>query len=124
MPHERDDADRAFLWDMLEAARSVCALVAGMTFAQFQADRRTYRAVERELEILGEAARNVSAELRSAHPRIPWVSIIGQRNVLAHQYGQIRLDLLWDTVTRSLPTLIAHLEPILPPPPPDPEPEP
>ncbi len=124
MPPERADADRAFLWDMLEAARGVSTLVAGMTFEQFRTDRRTYRAVERELEILGEAARNVSAETRSAHPEIPWTSIIGQRNVLAHEYGQIRYDLLWDAVTRSLPTLIGQLEALLPPPPPDPEPQP
>jgi uncharacterized protein with HEPN domain len=47
-------ADQAFLWDMLEAGRSIRTLVAGMTFEQFQTDRRTYRAVERELEIMGE----------------------------------------------------------------------
>ena len=119
-----DDADRAFLWDMLEAGRSIQALVRGMTFEQFQADRRTYRAVERELEIVGEAARNISAPFRAAHPEGRWASIIGQRNVLAHEYGRIRYDLLWHTVTEALPALISRLEHLLPPPPPDPEPEP
>jgi uncharacterized protein with HEPN domain len=116
-------ADQAFLWDMLEAARSIRTLVAGMTFEQFQADRRTYRAVERELEIMGEAARGVSDATRAAHPGIPWISIIGQRNVLAHEYGRIRYDLLWETVTHRLPELVSQLEGLLPPPPPDPEPE-
>lgn len=118
-----DEADQAFLWDMLEAARSIQMLVGGLTFEGFQADRRTYRAVERELEIMGEAARGVSNPLRAAHPEIPWVGIIGQRNVLAHEYGRIRYDLLWETVARGLPALIDQLQPLLPPPPP-PEPGP
>ncbi len=118
-----DDADLAFLWDMLEAGRSIQALVAGMTFEQFEADRRTYRAVERELEIMGEAARQVSADFRAAHPEIAWRSIIGQRNVLAHDYGRIRYDLLWEAVTQDLPALVTCLVVLVPPPPPDPEPE-
>jgi uncharacterized protein with HEPN domain len=119
-----NDPDQAFLWDMLESGRSIQTLVSGMTFEQFQADRRTYRAVERELEIMGEAARNVSNPLRAAHPEIRWNSIIGQRNVLAHEYGRIRYDLLWQVIAQSLPALINELERILPPSPPDPEPEP
>ena len=118
-----DDADHAFLWDMLEAAGSIEMLVAGISFEQFRADRRTYRAAERELEILGEAARNVSNSLRAAHPEIPWNSIIGQRNILAHEYGHIRYDLLWQTVTADIPALVAALKPLVPAPP-DQEPEP
>ncbi|MGA2616624.1 MAG: DUF86 domain-containing protein [Thermoguttaceae bacterium] len=120
----RDDADHAFLWDMIEAARSIEMLVSGISFEQFRADRRTYRAVERELEILGEAAKKVSQPFRAAHPEIPWNSIIGQRNILAHEYGNIRYDLLWETVVQSLPTLIGQLNNLMPAPPPDPEPEP
>ena len=82
-----------------------------------------YRAVERELEILGEAARNVSAQFRAAHDEVPWAGVIGQQNVLAHEYGRIRYDLLWQTVTESVPGLIQWLERVLPPPPPDPEPD-
>ena len=93
-----------------------------MRFDQFLADRRTYRAVEREFEIMGEAARNLSESFRAAHPEIPWKSIIGQRNVLAHEYGHIRYDLLWQAITGHLPALIAQIERLLPPPPPDPEP--
>lgn len=117
-----DDADHAFLWDMLEAARSIQSLVGEMNLERFQTDRRTYRAVERELEILGEAARNVSISFRAAHPAIPWKSLIGQRNVLAHEYGRIRHDLLWDAISQNLPDLVTHLERLLPPPP-DPEPD-
>ncbi len=113
------EEDKAFLWDMLEAARSIQTLIAGLAFEQFAADRRTFRAVERELEIMGEAARNVSDELRAAHPEVRWTSIIGQRNVLAHQYGGIRYDLLWETITRSVPALVGQLEMLLPQPPPD-----
>jgi uncharacterized protein with HEPN domain len=117
-----DPVDAAFLWDMLDATRSVRTLIAGMTFAQYAADRRTYRAVERELEIIGEAARNLSPSLREAHADVPWARIMAQRHVLAHEYGGIRQDLLWKVITESVPELITRLEKLLPPPPPAPEP--
>ena len=115
-----DVEDAAFLWDMLEAARGVRELVAGMTFEQYAADRRTFRAVERELEIIGEAARNLSQSFRSAHAGLPWARIIAQRHVLAHEYGRIRQDLLWKVITERLPELSVYLEALLPPLPPDP----
>ncbi len=78
--------DPAYLWDMLEAARTVRGLVEGFTFHSDSLDRKTRLAVERALEILGEAARRVSDAFQQAYPEIPWQGIIGQRNVLAHEY--------------------------------------
>ena len=67
----------------------------------------------------GEAARRMSDDFRQAHPEIPWSDIIGQRNVIAHQYEEIRQERIWSVVTSDIPTLIAQLEPLIPPLPPE-----
>lgn len=81
-----------------------------MRFEQFLQDRKTRNAVERNLEIIGEAARCVSDETRSHNPNIPWKSIIGLRNVLTHEYGEIRYEILWSVVQEKLSLLIQQLE--------------
>jgi uncharacterized protein with HEPN domain len=83
-----DPRDAAYLWDMLDAARTVEQLSSGLDFAHYSIDRRTQLAVERSLEIIGEAAGRVSTSFRNAHPEIPWRQIIGQRNVLIHESGK------------------------------------
>jgi uncharacterized protein with HEPN domain len=73
-------------------------------------------AVERKLEIIGEAARNVSEAFQEKHPEIPWRGIISQRHFLAHEYGEVRQEKLWRVATVRIPELIAVLDPLLPPP--------
>lgn len=72
-------------------------------------------AFERKLEIIGEAARRVSEGFAKATPGIPWRGVIGLRNVLAHNYGEIDRERLYDTALRELPALISALESVLPP---------
>lgn len=107
--------DAACLWDMLEAARNVVAFTSGIGFEQYRIDPMRQRAVERVVEIIGEAARKVSQEFQQAHPEIPWKKIMAQRHVLAHEYGEIRQDRLWSVATTHVPELIGLLEPLLPP---------
>ena len=107
------DRDAARLWDMLDASRQVIGFSAGLTAEELQADRRTAYAVERALEIIGEAARRVSEETRSVHPEIPWSGIIGFRHVLAHEYGAIDYQRLFTVVRQGVPALIDSLEGIL-----------
>ncbi len=64
---------------------------------------------------MGEAARRLSSSCQEAHPDIPWREIIGQRNILAHEYGQIDHELLYKTAIEDIPPLIAQLEELLPP---------
>lgn len=71
-------------------------------------------ALERALEIIGEAARRVSEPFRDAHPEIPWKHIIGNRNVLAHNYDDIVQEVLWTTATRDVPRLAVALLALLP----------
>lgn len=84
----RNISNDACIWDMMEAAQGIMQMVEGMTCHQYQQDRRTRRAVEREIEILGEAARGISRDFQQVHPQVPWRKIIAQRHKLAHEYGE------------------------------------
>ncbi len=79
-------------------------------FTQYSNDRRTQLAVERCLEIIGEAASKVSTSFCNAHPEIPWRQIIGQRNVLIHEYGEIKQERIWKVVRENIPQLIEVLK--------------
>jgi uncharacterized protein with HEPN domain len=107
------ERDAAHLWDMLDAAKHAVTLSAGTGLDQLLEDIRTRYAVERALEIIGEAARRVSPETRDTHPEIPWAGIIGLRNVLAHGYGAIDYRRLYTVVQKGVPGLIGALERIL-----------
>ena len=89
-PEERDPAH---LWDMIEAARAIMDFTENLTMEEFLAvgrDREIMRlAVERELEVLGEAARRISLRFRNEHVEIPWQQIVGLRNVISHEYDRI-----------------------------------
>lgn len=112
------DPDAAFLWDMLLSAREVQDLVRGVALEQYLQDRMRQLAVERAVEIIGEAARQVSREFQSSHAEIPWRPIIAQRHVLAHDYGRIDQEKIWRVATVYVPDLIERLQPLIPPPPP------
>ena len=114
-----DDADAANLRDMLKAARQASSYVAGQRLADLESKGMLRDAVERQLEIIGEAARRVSVQFREAHPQIPWSRIIAQRNVIAHEYGDIKVEWIWRVATERMPELIAQLEPLIPPTPKD-----
>lgn len=104
---------------MLDAAQSIRRITAGLSHDDYQRNEIVQLAVERQLEVIGEAARRVSDEFKRAHPEIPWQPIIGQRNVIAHEYGEISHVRIWRVVVQDLPGLIAALEPLVPPTAPD-----
>ncbi len=91
--------------------------VADLTYPGYIESRMWQLVVERVLQIIGEAANHVSIVTRAAHPEVAWGAIIGQRNVLAHVYGDINHDELWKTVTLHVPVLIQQLESFVPSPP-------
>src|SRR5713226_165611 len=101
-----DKRDAGYLWDMREAARDCIKFVKDATYDEFCADRMMYSAVERRLEILGEAAGRVSEEFQLSHLEIPWKEIKAIRVVLAHRYGDVNLLELWQTLQRDLPDLL------------------
>jgi len=111
MPPERTDLK--YVWDMLEAARTVDELPCDRTLDDYERTKWLRLAVERAIEIIGEAARHVSAEFRAAHPGVAWSAIVATRHVIAHEYGDIQNDKLWRVARTHVPVLIAQLEPII-----------
>ncbi len=112
-----DDREAGYLWDMHDSARAVQKFVMDVKFEEFLGDRKLQLAIERSVEIIGEAARRISEEFKQAHPEIPWNRIIAQRNVLAHEYGEIKQERMWLVATVHVPALIPQLEAVLPTPP-------
>lgn len=104
--------DRVYLLHVRDAIDRVRAYTAGGKEAFF-ADTKTQDAVIRNLEVVGEAVKSVSAATRDAHPDVPWKAIAGMRDKVIHEYFGVNLDLVWATVERDLPTLRAKVEEIL-----------
>ena len=118
MPREKSDLK--YVWDMLDAASTVQELVRGKSFEDYERTKMLRLAVERSIEIIGEAARWVSDEFRAAHANIPWPAIVATRHIIAHEYGDLQHDKVWRMATTHIPPLIAQLTPIIEQNPPEP----
>ncbi|MGH2366698.1 MAG: HepT-like ribonuclease domain-containing protein [Chloroflexota bacterium] len=101
---------------MLIAAQKVQAYTTGVTWEAFSRNEMLQDATVRRLEIIGEAAREVTQATRDAHPEIPGRIIVGMRHRIVHEYFRVDLQKVWDAIQNSIPELIALLEPIVPPP--------
>jgi uncharacterized protein with HEPN domain len=106
--------DISSLWDMVNAIRRMQEFTVNMTESDYLDSALVQSAVERQLEILGEAARRLSDEFRQAHPETDWRRIIGLRNILIHRYDEIRQQTIWQTVISELEPLLSQLERLLP----------
>jgi len=106
----KDDSIR--LQHMLDAAREAESFSQNKTRNSLDTDRKLALALVKCIEIMGEAAAQISNQSREALPQIPWADIIGMRNRLIHAYFDINLDILWKTVVEDLPPLVAELEKI------------
>lgn len=118
-----DARDAALLWDMLTHAREASELVRKETFDSFSENRVLRLAVQHLIQIVGEAANELSREFHAAHPEIPWIPIIKQRHIIVHDYGIIEDDKIWRVATIYIPELIRLVDPLMPSTPPDPHPE-
>jgi uncharacterized protein with HEPN domain len=106
----RDDRER--LLDILEAIERIGKhTVDGRQ--SLERDELIQTWVIYHMQVIGEAARSLSPELHDAHPEIPWPQIIGMRNILAHRYFGIDVDIVWSAVEHDLPDLKQKIEAIL-----------
>lgn len=112
MPREKNDY--AYIWHMLDAAEKVQKFIVGQNYHQFLHDDMRKSAIERQIEIIGEAANRVSPLYQDNHPEIPWRKIISQRHILAHEYDEILYEILWNVATNHIPVLIEQLKKLLP----------
>jgi uncharacterized protein with HEPN domain len=104
------DPTRLALAAIQENARLAQGFIVGLSEEAFEADRRTFYAVTRCLEIISEAARRLSPALRDRHPELPWRAIMGVGNVYRHDYDNVDEEQVWRTVNASLPLLLAVVE--------------
>ena len=105
--------DREYLRDILEAAKIALNYVSGMNREDFLGDLQCQDAVIRRLEIIGEAARRISAKSQKKFSDLPWSDMIGMRNMMIHEYDGVDMYIIWETVNTDLPPLIDVIEGIL-----------
>jgi uncharacterized protein with HEPN domain len=84
-----------------------------MTFEDFIRDERTYDAVVRNLQIIGEVVKNVPIEFRDKYEQIQWRKMAGLRDILAHAYFSLEDEIIWDVVENKVPILIEQMREIL-----------
>lgn len=101
--------DRTRLLHMVEAAEWATTFVAGRQRADLDTDRMLLFALVRAIEIVGEAARLVTAEARTAIAGVPWEAIVGMRHRIVHAYFQVDHDIVWKTAVEELPWLLSAL---------------
>ena len=106
-------ADVEFLADTKEAVLRINAYTQDLSYEQFLEDKKTQDAVVRNLEIIGEAAKNISEELKKKYPQMRWKDLAGVRDKLIHHYFGVNFDIVWNIVKQELPDVLSQLEEIL-----------
>jgi uncharacterized protein with HEPN domain len=97
--------DTVYLHHILDAIDLIKEYTKGMSENEFLSNSMAHDAVVRQLEIIGEASRNISDEFQDQHPKLPWAKMIGIRNKIVHEYFNINLAIVWDTIKDDLPLL-------------------
>ena len=96
---------RVYLDDILEATRKITSYTANLSKAAFLEDEKTFDAVVRNLEVIGEAVKKLPDELRAQHPTLEWKKMAGLRDILIHEYFGLDSEIVWDIVKNKVPTL-------------------
>ncbi len=99
--------------DILAAAERATRFVGEMDLAAFKADERTASAALHQIFLIGEAATRLPEEIRNQTPDVPWEEIIGMRNIIAHGYFEVDLEVPWKTVRLDLPPLQQQMRRLL-----------
>jgi len=105
--------DDAYLTDVLDACRTLMNSTAGMTLEEYGANYEKQLACERLFEIIGEATKRVSSDLKDSEATLPWKKMIGMRNVVIHQYDQIDVELVWKIIQQDVPAVARQVERLL-----------
>jgi uncharacterized protein with HEPN domain len=107
--------DLVYVGHMLDMARKAVSKTLGVSREAYDKDENLRLALIHLIQVIGEAARQVSQEFSNNHPEIPWADIIGMRHKVVHDYLGVDEDIVWRVVTEDLPMLVTVLEPIVPP---------
>lgn len=107
-----NDRDLAYFLDIYECVIDILNYTSSVSFYEFEKDKMRRLAVERQLEVIGQAANKISSEVQNEYGSIPWSQIIGLRNKLAHDYGEILAKRIWDISRKSIPELLTEMKKI------------
>lgn len=99
--------------DILESIDEILQRTANMTFEEFKSNRTIIKAVLYDLGIIGEASRNIPSEVQLRYPQIPWRLMGDMRNVIFHEYFQLELPIIWQTIQKNLISLRSQLQEVL-----------
>ncbi len=105
--------DKLFLNDILECCQKIEKFLEGKTKEDFLATEILQDALARNVEIIGEAAKNLSEEICQANPQLPWRDIMRMRDKIVHHYFRVNLNVIWQTVTEDVPHLKIEVQKIL-----------
>ena len=104
--------DREFLTDMIIACRKIMKYTKGMSYQDFAKNEMVIDAVVRNIEVLGEAAKKISEDLKKKYPEVEWREIARTRDKIIHFYFGVDLSIVWDIVEVDIPSLIEKLKKI------------
>jgi len=109
----REKGDRVRLLHILESAGLISEWVQDAEKEEFFADKKLQEAVIRRLEVIGEAVKNLSDQLKQKHPEVPWREISGMRDILIHEYFEVDLEEVWETAKNDVPEVVKKISVIL-----------
>ena len=101
-----------FLDDILDSINAIQEFSKGMKKKELLSNRLKQSAIVREIEIMGEAVKNIPSSFREKHPDIPWAKIAGMRDIIIHGYFRVDLDAVWNVIEKDLPSLKKGIEKI------------
>ncbi len=105
---ERNDID--LIRDIAESVARISLYTLNMEYEEFRKDKKTQDAVIRNIEIMGEATKKLSEDMRKDYPNIPWKNIAGTRDKLIHNYFGVNIDIIWSIVQIEIPSLLPKIE--------------
>ena len=104
---------RLYLEDIQTSCAKILRYTGGMNVKKFVGDEKTYDAVVRNVEIIGEAVKQLPEDMRAQYPQVEWRKIAGLRDIVAHAYFGINDEILWDVVQNRIPDLKQDIDRIL-----------
>lgn len=102
-----------FLEDIVSSITKIEKYINGMSYADFKDDDKTIDGVVRNLEIIGEAAKNIPEEIKDGYPEIPWSEMIAMRNKVTHEYFGVDTQIIWETIQKDLPEVGLRIQMVL-----------
>ncbi len=106
--------DKASLLDIYKAGQKVLKYAEGLSRGDLETEEIKLSAILYQIEVVGEATKRLSQNFRADHPNVPWSRATGMRDIIAHQYDRIDLDIVWNVIQYGIPELMEMIEPLLP----------